>query len=203
MNKTSLSLLNNLRQSSDSEAWNRLVGLYVPLLKRWLARYDIQDSDADDLVQEVLLAVSKDVSDFDHSGRTGAFRSWLRTILVHRLRNFWRARGRRPQARGDSDMQRQLDQLEDPASQLSQLWNRQHDHHVARQLLMETEHHFAAKTWQAFRRVTIEGERADVVATGLGMSLNAVFVAKSRVLSRLRQQAEGLVDDSGDFLQNH
>ena len=161
MNETSLSLLNRLGQSSDSEAWNRLVGLYTPLLKRWLARYDIQDSDADDLVQEVLLAVSKDVRDFDHSGRSGAFRSWLRMILVHRLRNFWRARGRRPQAHGDSDMQRQLDQLEYPASQLSQLWNRQHDHCVVRQLLMETEQQFAPETWQAFCRVTLEGERAN------------------------------------------
>ena len=173
MNETSLSLLNRLRQSSDSGGWNRLVGLYAPLLKRWLARYDIQDSDADDLVQEVLLAVLKDVSDFDHSGRTGAFRSWLRTILVHRLRNFWRAHGRRPQAHGGSDIQRKLDQLEDPTSQLSQLWNRQHDHCVVQQLLMETEQQFAAKTWQAFCRVTLEGERNDVVAADLGMSFNS------------------------------
>ncbi len=121
MNETSLSLLNRLCRSSDADAWTRLVEMYAPLLKRWMGRYDVQDSDADDLVQEVLFTVSKDVSSFDHNGQTGAFRSWLRTILVHRLRNFWRGRERRPRATGNSEMQRQLDQLEDPTSQLSAL----------------------------------------------------------------------------------
>ncbi len=199
MNETSLSLLNRLRHSSDSEAWNRLVELYTPLLKRWAGRYDVKDSDADDLVQEVLIAVAKDVGNFDHNGQTGAFRSWLRTILVHRMRNFWRGRGRQPQATGNSEMQRQLDQLEDPTSQLSALWNRQHDHHVVERLLMETERAFDPKTWRAFLRVALDGERADKVATELGMSLNAVFIAKSRVLKRLRQQAHKLVDGSSDF----
>ncbi len=122
--------------------------------------------------------------------------------MVHRVRNFWRARGRRPQARGDSDIQRQLDELEDPTSNLSALWNRQHDHHVALQLLSMTEPQFAPRTWQAFLRVTLNGERVDEVAAELGMSLNAVLIAKSRVLSRLRQQSTGLVDGSSDFSLN-
>lgn len=199
MNETSLSLLHRLRQSSDSETWDRLVGLYVPLLKIWLRKYGVQDSDADDLVQEVLIAVSSDVTTFDHNGRPGAFRTWLRSILVNRLRNFWRARDRRPQARGDSDIERRLMQLEDPASEMSQLWNRQHDRHVVRQLLALSEPQFAPSTWKAFFRVAIDGERPDVVATELGISLNAVFIAKSRVLSKLRQEAEGLVESSSDF----
>lgn len=199
MNETSLSLLHRLRQSSDSETWNRLVRLYAPLLKSWLRKYEVQSADAEDLIQEVLLAVSKDVTTFDHNGRPGAFRTWLRSILVNRLRNFWRARGRRPQARGDSDMERRLAQLEDPASEMSQLWNRQHDRHVVRQLLALWEPQFEPQTWKAFCRVAIDGERPDVVAGELGISLNAVFIAKSRVLSKLRQEAEGLVESSSDF----
>ena len=199
MNETSLSLLHRLRQSSDSETWNRLVRLYSPLLKSWLRKYEVQSADAEDLIQEVLLAVSKDVTTFDHNGRPGAFRTWLRSILVNRLRNFWRARGRRPQARGDSDMERRLAQLEDPASEMSQLWNRQHDRHVVRQLLTLWEPQFEPQTWRAFCRVAIDGERPDVVAGELGISLNAVFIAKSRVLSKLRQEAEGLVESSSDF----
>ena len=199
MNETSLSLLHRLRQSSDSETWNRLVRLYSPLLKSWLRKYEVQSADAEDLIQEVLLAVSKDVTTFDHNGRPGAFRTWLRSILVNRLRNFWRARGRRPQARGDSDMERRLAQLEDPASEMSQLWNRQHDRHVVRQLLALWEPQFEPQTWKAFCRVAIDGERPDVVAGELGISLNAVFIAKSRVLSKLRQEAEGLVESSSDF----
>lgn len=200
MNSTSVSLLDRLQESDDSQNWNRLVDLYAPLLRVWLRKYDVQPSDADDLVQEVLTAVWKDLKSFDHSGRAGAFRSWLRTILVHRLRNFWRTRGRHPQARGDSDIERRLEQLEDPTSEMNQIWNRQHDRHVARRLLALTESNFAPTTWKAFCRVALEGARADVVAQELGISLNAVLLAKSRVLKRLRKEAAGLVESSSSFL---
>ncbi len=199
MDATSLSLLDRLQQAETSEHWDRLVTVYAPLLRAWIRRYDIQPSDADDLVQEVLVAVSKDVCSFDHNGRPGAFRTWLRTILANRMRKFWRERDRRPQARGDSDIERRISQLEDPASEMSQLWNRQHDRHVLRQLLALSEEQFAPSTWQAFCRVAIDGEKPDLVAAELGISLNAVFIAKSRVLSRLRQEARGLVESSSDF----
>lgn len=199
MDSTSLSLLNRLRQSPDDENWNRLVTLYGPLLKSWLVRYDVQSADADDLIQDVLMAVSKGIAEFDHNQRPGAFRSWLRTILVNRLRGFWRARRRRPQVAGGSESDPQLAQLSDPNSDLSRLWNLQHDQHVARQLLELTKSRFAPATWEAFRRVAIGGEQADVVAAELGMSVNSVFIAKSRVLRRLREEADGLVESSSDF----
>ena len=84
MDETSISLLNRLQRTDDSEIWDRLVGLYASLLKTWLRKYDVQSSDADDLVQEVLMAISKDVTTFDHNGRRGAFRSWLKAIFVVR-----------------------------------------------------------------------------------------------------------------------
>ena len=101
MRDTSLSLLNRLQQSPEAETWSRLVELYAPLIRTWLRRYDVQDSDADDLAQDVLIAVSKDVKKFEHGGNPGAFRGWMKAILVNRLRNFWRARDRNPPARGD------------------------------------------------------------------------------------------------------
>jgi RNA polymerase sigma-70 factor (ECF subfamily) len=170
------------------------------LIRAWLRKYDVQDSDADDLVQEVLLTVSKDLSEFDHSGQPGAFRAWLKAILVNRLRSFWRARDRRPQPRGDSDIADRLAELDDPASEMSLIWNRQHDQYVLRQLLALAEPHFTSNTWHAFRRVALDGASADVVAQELEISLNAVFIAKSRVLSRLRQEAEGLIESSSNFL---
>lgn len=200
MDETSLSLLARLRHSPESENWNRLVELYAPLLQAWLRKYDVQESDADDLVQEVLLAVAKDLGKFDHGGQPGAFRGWLKAILVNRLRNFWRARDRRPQARGDSDIDQRLAELDDPASAMSQVWNRQHDQYVLRQLLALAEPHFAPNTWKAFCRVALDGANAEAVAKELGISLNAVFIAKSRVLGRLRQEAEGLVESSSGFL---
>ena len=200
MNETSLSLLNRLRRSPESESWNRLADVYAPLLRAWLRKYEVQASDADDLMQEVLLAVSKDLSKFEHGGHPGAFRGWLKAILVNRLRCFWRARGRRPQVRGDSNIDERLAQLDDPASEMSRIWNQQHDQFVLRQLLALVEPHFSPNTWQAFQLVALKGKPADVVAEELGISVNAVFIAKSRVLSRLRQEADGLVESSSVFL---
>ena len=200
MNETSISLLERLRDSSEPESWDRLVSLYAPLLRAWLRKYDVQVIDMDDLVQEVLLAVSKDLSRFDHGGHEGAFRAWLRGILVNRLRNFWRKRDRGPQPRGDSDIENRIAQLDDPSSEMSQIWNREHDRYVVRQLLALTKPHFSEGTWQAFCRVAIDGAKADAVAAELGISLNAVFIAKSRVLSRLRLEATGLVESSSGFL---
>lgn len=199
MKNTSLSLLERLRKSPESESWNRLVELYAPLIRAWLRRYDVQNSDAEDLLQEVLLAVSKDLSKFEHGGQPGAFRGWLKAILINRLRKFWRARDRHPQARGDSDIDARLAQLSDPASEMSQIWNREHDQYVLRQLLDLAEPHFEASTWKAFCRVTLDGAKPDAVAKELKMSLNAVCLAKSRVLRRLRQESEGLIESSSGF----
>ena len=88
MNETSLSLLARVRQTDDSEAWNHLVELYAPLMRGWLRSYEVTGADADDLIQDVLTAVSQELPKFDHNQRTGAFRSWLRKILVHRLQNY-------------------------------------------------------------------------------------------------------------------
>jgi RNA polymerase sigma-70 factor (ECF subfamily) len=90
--------------------------------------------------------------------------------------------------------------LEDPASEMSQIWNQQHDRHVARQLLASTESNFEPTTWKAFCRIALDGARADVVAKELGISLNAVLLAKSRVLKRLRKEAAGLIESSSSFL---
>jgi RNA polymerase sigma-70 factor (ECF subfamily) len=200
MNETSLSLLARLRYSTESESWDRLVELYGPLIRAWLRKYDVQQCDADDLVQEVLMAVSKDLGKFEHGGQPGAFRGWLKAILVNRLRKFWRARGRRPQARGDSDIHARLAQLDDPASETSQIWNHEHDQYVLRQLLALAEPHFTRDTWAAFCRVALDGAKPDVVAEEMGISRNAVIIAKCRVLSRLRQESNGLIESSSGFL---
>jgi len=199
MHETSLSLLERVRQSPENEGWNRLADLYTPLIRAWLRRYDVQDSDANDLVQEVLLAVSRDLSKFEHRGQPGAFRGWLKAILVNRLRKFWRARDRRPQAPGDSNIDARLAQLDDPSSEMSLIWNREHDQYVLRQLLALAEPHFEPTTWNAFCRVALDGAKADVVAREMGISLNAICLAKSRVLRRLRQESEGLIESSSGF----
>ena len=194
MVQTSASLLDRLRLHADADSWQRLVDLYEPLIRGWLRRHDLQHSDLDDLVQDVLSVLVKEIPRFEHNGRAGAFRSWLRTITVHCLRRFWRARLYRADAAGGSDWEEHLRQLEDPTSGLSKLWDDEHDRHVLRKLLAMIEPDFHPTTWQAFRRLVLDGVPAAVVATDLSLSVNAVLIAKSRVLQRLRQEAQGLLD---------
>jgi RNA polymerase sigma-70 factor (ECF subfamily) len=160
----------------------------------WLRRHLRLEQDADDLVQEVLTVVVRKLPGFRREPRTGAFRRWLKNITVNCLRDYWRSGRSRPKATGDSDFAQMLDQLEDPASDLSRLWDQEHDHHVTHRLLEMIRPKFEPATWQAFQRVALDGAPAEQVAAELGLTVNAVFIAKSRVLSRLRQEGEGLID---------
>jgi RNA polymerase sigma-70 factor (ECF subfamily) len=94
----------------------------------------------------------------------------------------------------DSAVEKQLAELEDPHSGLSRLWDEQHDRHIMARLLQTIACEFNAVSWQAFERHALEGKPASVVATELGVSVNVVLLAKSRILRRLRQEAQGLLD---------
>ena len=190
MNETPLSLLERLRHQPDETSWRRLTDLYVPLVHRWLDRQGLPPADADDLTQEILLVILREVADFDHSGRKGAFRTWLRTIVVHRLRGYWRSK----QARPEQAVEEELERLADPESSLSRLWDKEHDDFVLRRLLELIEPEFSPAAWHAFRRQSVDGLTASQAAAELGVSPNAVLIAKSRVLRRLRQEAVGLID---------
>ena len=194
MSVTSLSLLENLQQSPNDSAWQRLVDFYTPLIRTWLRRYALLDQDIDDLVQEVLAIVVRKMPEFRRKAQTGAFRRWLRTITVNCLRGFWRSQRFRPKIAGNAGFAQVLDQLADANSALSKLWDQEHDDHVARRLLEMIRPRFEAKTWLAFQRVALEAVPVDQVASELGMTANAVFIAKSRVMHLLRQEAQGLLD---------
>jgi RNA polymerase sigma-70 factor (ECF subfamily) len=183
---TSASLLDQAR-GQQAAAWHRLVSLYTPLLHAWLTAAGLQPADRDDLSQRVLEVLVRQLPDFQHNGRPGAFRAWLRGITVNLLREHWRAR---PTAAADSV----LAELADPDAGLSRLWGQQHDRHVLEALMEQVRPEFTAPTWQAFCRVALDGATPRAVAAELGLSVNAVLIAKSRVLTRLRQEAQGLVD---------
>jgi len=191
--ETSASLLERLAGVPTDADWRRLDDLYRPLLRAWMARAGVPASDVDDLVQEVLLVVFREVAGFERR-RQGAFRAWLRTILAHRMRDYFRGQKYRPTATGDSDFLRLLNELESPESAMSRLWDQEHDQHVATALMQRVQGEFAPATWQAFRRHALVGEPALRVAEALGLSLNSVLLAKSRVLKRLRQEAARLVE---------
>lgn len=190
MNDTPLSLLDRLRcQPHDQPSWRHLAMLYAPLIRRWLLQHDTPEADADDLAQDVLLVLARDLGGFDHNGRTGAFRLWVRSITANRLRGYWRAR-RSGSLNGLDD---RLAQLEDPDSALGRIWDREHDEFIVRRLMERIEPEFAPSTWKSFRLLVLEERSPADVAEGLGLSVNAVLIAKSRVLRRLRQEGRGLI----------
>jgi RNA polymerase sigma-70 factor (ECF subfamily) len=189
---TPRSLLERLRHKPDEESWKRLVDLYTPLLQRWMRQFRVEGADAADLLQEVFATLVRQLPAFEHNEQRGAFRCWLRNILINHVRCFWNARRAMPLAA--HDILQDLDRLEDPASDLNQLWDRQHDTFVARRVLELIEKDFTSSTWHVFRRLVLEGAKPAAVAAEMGLTVNAVMLAKSRVLRRARQEIDGLTD---------
>lgn len=191
---TSRSLLQRARDPADSASWRRLTDLYGPLIRRWVRRSVDQPADADDVVQEVLTTLVRELSRFEHNQRPGAFRAWLKMITLNRLREYWKSRRGDLQGTGDAAAAERLLQLEDPESPLVRAWDEEHDRHVVETLLESIRLEFQSSTWFAFQRTVRESRPVAEVAAELGLTPNAVMIAKSRVLKRLRQIADGLIE---------
>jgi RNA polymerase sigma-70 factor (ECF subfamily) len=193
MDETRQSLLLRAR-AGEEDAWKDLADLYRPLIFSWLTRQSVPARDLEDLCQEVLLSVVKHLPNFQHSNRPGAFRSWLRTIVWSRTSDYWRAIDAAAQASGGSGFTAVLERMADPDSDLNRQWDEEHDRYVLNRLLDLLDEEFEPTTVRAFRRLALEGADGAETAKELGLSLVAVYKAKSRVLRRIRQEAEGLID---------
>jgi RNA polymerase sigma factor (sigma-70 family) len=185
---TPLSLLDRLRSHQNDEAWQDFTGLYEPLIRKWVGRLVSRPDSVDDVTQEVLKALVEGLPGFRHNRRKGAFRAWLRSITIHRVRRHWR--GQHPNVKQLSDAK----DLEDPRSALSGLWDDEHDRHVVRSLLEKVLPEFDADTQKIFRRLVFDSSSPREVAADFGCSLNVVYMAKSHVLKRLRLEGEGLIE---------
>jgi len=192
MTRTPVSLLEQLRAAPDDEAWGRFVELYAPLIYRWLrGPFRLQDKDAEDLTQDVLLAVVKEMPTFQYRPG-GSFRAWLFRMVLHRVQGMLRAK--KPQLVDPAALAGTMQAGTDPASELARRWNDEHDRHVLHQALGLIERDFEPATWQAFRLIALDGLPAGDAARRVGLTANAARIAKCRVLRRLRQVVEGLVD---------
>jgi RNA polymerase sigma-70 factor, ECF subfamily len=195
---TSSSLLVRLR-ASEAAAWDRLVELYTGLVYRWCRRAGLQPSDAADVGQEVFRAVARKVGEFRHDRPGDTFRGWLRAITRNKIRDHAR---HRPRERTGIRLgwavvgwRRRADHAAPELPEPSPTDDAAEARHVLHRALRLVERDFEPGTWRAFWRVVVDGARPADVADELGVSVNAVYLAKGRVLHRLREEFSGLLDD--------
>jgi RNA polymerase sigma-70 factor (ECF subfamily) len=194
MNTTSLSLLERLKHAKpDAVEWCRLRDIYSPMIRHWLSRSPQLRHDLDDLTQEVLVVLVRELPSFERR-QDGSFRAWLRQLTVNRVWAFCKTRRRQPLATGGPQTDQLLAGLADPTSDLARQWDQDHDRHVFQKLLTIVEGDFEPGTWQAFTRFAVEGRPAAQVAGKLGITESAVVQAKFRILKRLREEAGELLD---------
>mgnify|MGYP001449194445 CR=1 FL=1 len=193
---TRASLLVRLRDAKDADAWQQFVELYGPIVYRFARRHRLQDADAADLTQEVLRGVSTSVGRFDYDPRRGSFRGWLFTLAHRKLYDLLARRRRQAQGSGDSATHVLLD--EQPAPDSEVVWEQEHDRQVFAWAAEQVRGQFTETTWQAFWQTAVEGRDAAGVAEELSLSVGAVYIAKSRVQARLREQIQQIADSEGD-----
>ena len=197
MKQTSLTLLQQARSANKLEseqAWHRLNEIYSPLIQNWLKRQSVLGAESDDLTQDVLLVLMRKLPSFQHNGNPGAFRKWLRLVVVNCARDFWKTKRIRPQAPGDTTFLVQLNQLADDGSEMTGKWNLEHDLTVMERLLEQVQPLVKPSTWSAFEQTALAGRNPDEVAAELGISVASVYTSKSRVLTKLRKFAGELLD---------
>jgi RNA polymerase sigma-70 factor (ECF subfamily) len=191
---TSLTLLVRVQDRDDHDAWGRFSQIYGGMIGRWLRCQHVQASDADDLGQETLVVVLQELPKFQHNGRPGAFRRWIRLILAHRCREFYR-KAQRQERLVAREIEELASSLARDESALAQRWEREHDAFLIREALDQVAPHFGQDTMTAFRRIVLEQQDPAEVALQLNLSLNAVRIGKSRVLARLRETLAGMIDE--------
>jgi len=184
---TPASLLERLRQPAQEQAWRRFVELYTPLLYGWARRRGCPDADAADLVQEVLTLLVRKLPEFSYD-RHKSFRGWLR-VVAH---NCWRILQRRAQLPRGAEVP-DLADLPAP-DEPEPFWETEYRELLVGRALALMRADFEPETWQACWECVVASRPPAAVAKELGVSVGTVYAAKSRVLSRLRQELAGLLD---------
>ena len=194
MKETSLSLLQRLRRDQTDADWRKLIEIYRPFVFQRVSTYPLLVDQAEDIVQEVLMVLMRELPSFERQ-RTGSFRAWFRQIVLNQLRKASRKTKGAPLAAGQSEaLWAQIEQLADPSSELTESFDREHDKAVFRHAAEQVKSEVKDTTWYAFRRHAMDGENAQDVATDLGISLNSVLLAKSRLTRRIREEVRGMID---------
>jgi len=183
---TQPSLLVRIRDRADNDAWARFVEIYGPLIYGFVRKRGLQDADAVDLVQDVLRSVAGAISRLEYDPARGKFRAWLFTIVKNRLRNTLKVQARRESGSGDSAVAEQI--ANEPAPDDWQVqWEADHQRRLFGWASEQVQAEVEDRTWQAFRKTAVDGSSGKEVARELNMSVAAVYLAKSRVMARLKE----------------
>lgn len=191
---TRASLLVRIRDAADGEAWRDFAALYGPLVQRFGRRAGLQDADAQDLTQQVLQAISGAIHRLEYDPARGTFRGWLFGVARRQLSKLRAREGRQSHGSGDTDANLRLAELPAPDPDESAWWELEYKKQRFLWAADRIRDHFQPASWQAFWQTAVAGQTATVVAALLGISVGAVYTAKSRVLDRIKQEIAGLQD---------
>lgn len=188
---TRASLLVQLRDGANHAAWQEFVKLYGPVVYGFARKRGLQDADAADLMQDVMRSVSAAIARLDYDRNQGTFRGWLFTISRNKIFNFLSARRIRPQGSGDTDAHRLLASQPDDRES-ADTWEMEYQRRLASLAMERIQSEFQEKSWKAFWLTAVEGQAAGEVSKQIGLSPGAIYVAKSRVLARLKEEVEAM-----------
>lgn len=188
--ETSKSLLVRVRDAGDRASWETFVAIYGPLIRSFARLRGLQDADVDDVAQDVLTAVARSMPAFEYAPAKGRFRDWLGAVTRNAIRKFANRRKRAPEAIGEYAGDPVTDATPDPD------WTARFHAHVLRIACERIRPGFEDATWRAFSRAWLDDVPAATVADELRIPVHSVYVAKSRVLKRLRDEVTHLAEDS-------
>ena len=190
---TRASLVLRLRDAADHEAWETLVSVYAPVILKYARRCGLSEPDAEDLVQDVLCSVQGAIDRFGYDPQKGSFRGWLFTMARNRVQNLKKKRTR-AELTGGTVVRDMVQAAADPEDDHA-TWDREHQQQLFRWAVEKVRSDFRSTTWNAFWATAVDNRSAESVAEELGLSTGAVYVAKSRVTSRIRGLIESLECD--------
>ena len=194
--RTSVSLLHEIRDPSNESAWSTFHEIYAPLIFSYARHHRLQAQDAADVTQDVLQQVVKSMASFEYDPQIGRFSGWLLTVTRNRVREFVR---RLPEDRGAgrTTILHVLDnQVDDERDR--ERWLQTERLRLTQWAMEQVQGQFEVKTWKAFELTAVSGQAAQVVADQLDISIGAVYIARSRVTSRIRDTVSRVLDSGCD-----